>query len=107
MTNEPDLTNRSVTHDEGSASDEPDVTTKSATRDEGSASDESHAARGESEADDEPAAVTDKVSVGVAWRILRADTAAWSIGAVIWLAFYILPLPIGLAALAFFDRADD
>jgi len=54
-----------------------------------------------------PESIPNKISIPVAWRILRADTAAWSIGAVIWLAFYILPLPIGLAALAFFDRADD
>ncbi|MDQ3738672.1 MAG: ABC transporter ATP-binding protein/permease [Actinomycetota bacterium] len=48
----------------------------------------------------------DRVSLPVVRRLLAADPAAWTIGALWWTAFFALPLPIGLAARELFERAD-
>lgn len=39
-----------------------------------------------------------------AWRILRADPAAWGISLAMWCAFFLLPLGAGLALRAVLDR---
>lgn len=43
-------------------------------------------------------------SVRFGWRVLRADAATWTISLLVWVAFFALPLPIGLALRAVLDR---
>ena len=43
-------------------------------------------------------------SVRFAWRVLRADPAAWLLALGLWVVFFSLPLPIGLALRAVLDR---
>lgn len=48
----------------------------------------------------------DKASLSVAWKLVRADPVAYCIALAMWTGFFMLPLPIGLAAREFFDGAD-
>jgi len=51
------------------------------------------------------AAFVDRASIGFAWRVLRNDPTGWGISLVGWVLFFAAPIPIGLLALAVFDRA--
>jgi ATP-binding cassette subfamily B protein len=50
-------------------------------------------------------AFVDRASIGFAWRVLRNDPIGWGISLVGWVLFFAAPIPIGLLALAVFDRA--
>ena len=43
-------------------------------------------------------------SVRFGWRVLRADPVAWLVAVTLWVVFFSLPLPIGLALRAVLDR---
>ena len=58
------------------------------------------------ELDARASANLDRASLPVARRILLADPMAWGIGALLWVSFFALPLPIGLAARELFERAE-
>jgi ATP-binding cassette subfamily B protein len=46
-------------------------------------------------------------SVRFAWRILRADPWTWGISLALWVGFFTLPLPTGLALRAVLDQLPD
>jgi ATP-binding cassette subfamily B protein len=43
-------------------------------------------------------------STRFAWRVLRADPGAWLVALGLWVAFFSLPLPVGLALRSVLDR---